>query len=503
MKKFASIYIGTYEVTLKIYQVTREKTLKHIDTLQQGTDIASDIDHFGKITFETENKLCEILSDMKSTMEMYKVTDYDVCIGYAIRNASNYLFILDQIKKKTSLTVRILSNSEQRFTTYVALSNLLDFSSTVSKSALLCDIGGYSIQLTYFKDGALVNTQQLPLGLVRVSEYLNKISSSLDYREQINEMIDKEFEGFIHEYLHEDTIENVIIVNDQAFHSVKRFYPNLQYNKLKKSYVEKFINEYSKKSNFSVITANTEYVENSNIQPLFFIMSSIYRVFHEENFYFPGITITDGIVYRNALAKNAIKPIRDYDQDIITAAYFIEKRCGSYEPHLKVLEELGVEIINTLKKESGLTARDTLLYRVSAILHDCGKYISLAHSGENSYTIINSSEILGLTHKEREMIAYVALFNRNPILPYDEMADRFSEEEYIKILKLLAILRVTNALDRSHRQKFKKVKMSLSGRKLIIKTSSEASISLEKGLFSEKADFFEEIFNIRPVIKER
>lgn len=233
MKKFASIYIGTYEVTLKIYQVTREKALKHIDTLQQGTDIASDIDHYGKITFETENTLCEILSNMKETIDTYKVTDFDVCSGYAIRNASNYLFVLDQIKKKTGLTVRVLSNSEQRFTTYVALSNLEDFSSTVSTSALLCDIGGYSIQLTYFKNGALENTQQLPLGIVRVSEYLAKISSSLDYREQINEMIDKEFEGFIHEYLHEDTIQNIIIVNDQAFHSVKRFYPNLTYNKLK------------------------------------------------------------------------------------------------------------------------------------------------------------------------------------------------------------------------------------------------------------------------------
>lgn len=503
MKKFASIYIGTYEVTMKLYQTTAEKTLKHIDTMQQGTNIASDIDHFGKITFETENSLCEILSDMKENMASYKVTNFDVCTGYAIRNASNFLFILDQIKKRTGLNVRILSNSEQRFTTYVALSNLDDFSSTVSKSALLCDIGGYSIQLTFFKSGELINTQQLPLGLVRVSEYLNKISSSLDYREQINEMIDKEFEGFIHEYLHENEIENVIIVNDQAFHSLKRYYPNLTYNKLKKSYVEKFIKEFSAKSNFSVITANTDFIENSNIQPLFFILNSIYRIFNEENFYFPGVTITDGIIYRAALKANAIKAIRDYDEDIISAARFIEKRCGSYEPHLKVLEELGVEIIDTLKKDSGLDSRDKLLYRVSAILHDCGKYISLAHSGENSYTIINSSEILGLTHKEREMIAYVALFNRNPILPYDELADRFTEEEYIKILKILAILRVTNALDRSHRQKFKKVKMSLSGRKLIIKTSSEASISLEKGLFSEKADFFEEIFNIRPVIKEK
>ena len=69
-------------------------------------------------------------------------------------------------------------------------------------------------------------------------------------------------------------------------------------------------------------------------------------------------------------------------------------------------------------------------------------------------------------------------------------------------IKLLAVLRVTNALDRSHKQKFRKVKMELTEKELIIRISSEDSISLEKGLFEGKADYFERIFSVRPVIRE-
>ena len=96
----------------------------------------------------------------------------------------------------------------------------------------------------------------------------------------------------------------------------------------------------------------------------------------------------------------------------------------------------------------------------------------------------------------------MALFNRKDVLPYENLANEFTEEEYVRIVKILAVLRVTNALDRSHKQKFKKVRMSIKDSRLIISISSEDSISLEKSLFENKADFFERTFSIRPVIHE-
>jgi exopolyphosphatase/guanosine-5'-triphosphate,3'-diphosphate pyrophosphatase len=61
---------------------------------------------------------------------------------------------------------------------------------------------------------------------------------------------------------------------------------------------------------------------------------------------------------------------------------------------------------------------------------------------------------------------------------------------------------VANALDRSHKQKLKKADIHIRKNELIIAVGSESSIALERGLFTEKADFFEKVFNIRPVIRE-
>ena len=38
---------------------------------------------------------------------------------------------------------------------------------------------------------------------------------------------------------------------------------------------------------------------------------------------------------------------------------------------------------------------------------------------------------------------------------------------------------------------------------MIITVETGKDISLEKGLFSQRADFFEEVFGIKPVIKQK
>ena len=74
---------------------------------------------------------------------------------------------------------------------------------------------------------------------------------------------------------------------------------------------------------------------------------------------------------------------------------------------------------------------------------------------------------------------------------------------YITVTKLMSILRVANALDRSHKQKMKNTKMYVEEKQLIISTNTYEDITLEKGLLDEKATFFEEVYGISIVIKQR
>ena len=74
---------------------------------------------------------------------------------------------------------------------------------------------------------------------------------------------------------------------------------------------------------------------------------------------------------------------------------------------------------------------------------------------------------------------------------------------YLTIAKLTAILKIANGLDRSHKQKFKNVKTTLKEETLVITVDASVDITLEKGLFTKRAEFFEEVYSVKPVIRQR
>jgi exopolyphosphatase/guanosine-5'-triphosphate,3'-diphosphate pyrophosphatase len=123
--------------------------------------------------------------------------------------------------------------------------------------------------------------------------------------------------------------------------------------------------------------------------------------------------------------------------------------------------------------------------------------------GRESYNIIMASEIIGLSHRERELVACIVKYNTVYLPAYTELEGVLNKDEYILITKLTAILRVANAMDRSHKQKIGKITVERKNKKLILNTDTLADISLERTLFGNKADFFEDVYGIRPIIKQR
>ena len=143
------------------------------------------------------------------------------------------------------------------------------------------------------------------------------------------------------------------------------------------------------------------------------------------------------------------------------------------------------------------------LLQISALLHDCGKYISMSVPGECSYNIIMSTEIIGLSHMEREMVANIVRFNTKDMVSYERFQGHLTEKAYLIVMKLTALLRLGNSLDRSHKQKMKNIKIAMRNQQLLVTADTQEDITLERKSFDEKADFFEEIYGIRPVLKQK
>lgn len=107
--------------------------------------------------------------------------------------------------------------------------------------------------------------------------------------------------------------------------------------------------------------------------------------------------------------------------------------------------------------------------------------------------------MIGLSTAERQIIACAVRYNTTEFAYFGEMNAEtgIDREGYRLVAKLTAILRLANAMDRSHYQKVAALKAVVKDRTLVLSIDSTQDFSLELGLLKDKVEFFEEIFGIR------
>ena len=162
-------------------------------------------------------------------------------------------------------------------------------------------------------------------------------------------------------------------------------------------------------------------------------------------------------------------------------------------------------LFDNMKKVHGLSKRDRLLLQLAAILNECGRYISLTNVGESSYNIVMTTEMIGLSHLEREIVANIVKYSTEPFEYYETLGrvTTLDKESFLKIAKLTAIIRLADGLDISHREKCNSVKATLKDDSIVITVESNEDMTLELSMFERNAALFEEVYNIKPVVRQK
>ena len=482
--------------------------MQEIDHIRHRIDLGTETYATGKMAYERVDELCRYLNEFTKIMKGYKVSEYKAYGTSAIRETENTAIILDQIRQRTGINVEVLSNSEQRFLGYKAIAFKGEaFNKFIEKGTAIVDIGGGSIQISLFDKDKLVATQNMRLGVLRLREILSHLDvGKAQYDAILTEMISSQLSVFKKLYLKDRQITNIIVVDDYINALVqKKFFSDKvgehvdvkTFQKLMKLAGEKTSQELTRIFDMPQESIDLLYIS-------YVLLKRIIEVMNAEMLWAPGMTLCDGMAYEYAQENKIVLPEHDFEQDIIACAQNISKRYMGSKKRGETPEKIALTIFDSMKKVHGLGQRDRLLLRLATLLHDCGKYISMTNLGECSYSIIMATEIIGLSHMEREIVANVVKFNHEEFEYYDvSKASTLDQESYLRIAKLTAILRVANGLDRSHKQKFKDVKTILKDDVLTITVDTKEDITLEKGMFSHRADFFEEVYSVKPVIKQK
>lgn len=498
---FASIDVGSFELEIGIYEISSKNGIKQINHIRHVIALGKDTYNNGKISYQMVEEMCRILEQFTDVMKEYRVDAYRAYATSAMREAKNNQVVLDQIHVRTGLDIKIISNSEQRFISYKAIAARdMEFNKIIQKGTAIADVGFGSMQISLFDKDSLISTQNLQLGVLRIREMIAPLRMQAEGQiDIIRELVDNELYTFKKMYLKDREVKNIIGTGESILYLSKQSENGVPLERISAADFNRFYEKIVRMSrtqledNFGI---NAEYAEL--LIPSAIIYKRILELTGAEMFWVPGIRLCDGIAAEYAEETHRFKFKHNFSEDILAASRNMAKRYKCHALHSAAMEAHVLAIFDTMKKYHGLGNRDRLLLQIAAILHSCGKFISMKNPGESAYNIIMSTEIIGLSHLEREIIANVVRYN---IKEFDYSA--VQNDITILIAKLTAILRLANSMDRSHKQKLLGAKLSVKGKLLVVTTDYDDDIALEAIAFQQKADFFEETFSIRPVLKQK
>ena len=140
-------------------------------------------------------------------------------------------------------------------------------------------------------------------------------------------------------------------------------------------------------------------------------------------------------------------------------------------------------------------AREVLEH--AALLHETGMQVSDRGYHKHTYYLIRHAQLRGFTEEQVILVANVARYHRkSPPEDGHPNLEELTPAQRGDVEKLAAILRIAEALDRSHKQSVRDVAVRFNGNvRFSVRTRSDAAV--EVAAASKRAKYFASLFEAK------
>ena len=108
-----------------------------------------------------------------------------------------------------------------------------------------------------------------------------------------------------------------------------------------------------------------------------------------------------------------------------------------------------------------------------------------------------------MSEQERKIVAFVGRYYTDPHFYQDARFSELPTEDQVLISKLTAILRLSDALDGSHRQKLHEISVAMGADGLVISGDTMYDMTYDKWFFENHTDLFEQFFRVKAFLRVR
>lgn len=166
--------------------------------------------------------------------------------------------------------------------------------------------------------------------------------------------------------------------------------------------------------------------------------------------------------------------------------------------HVLQVRKMALALFAPLAAFHQLGQGECFCLEAAALLHDIGHVHAPDGRGHHKWSgrMIREHGWKTIPPREIELIACTARYHRkSPPAPEHEEFSALSAADQTIIVKLAALLRVADALDRSHLQVIRGISVRIDGRKITIQADAAGDITAERQIIPKKAELLEAILD--------
>ncbi len=434
------------------------------------------------------------LAGFRDEMSRLGIKDYRAVATSAVRESRNGDIFVARVADETGIRLEPISGSEEARLVHLAVANKVPLG---SRRWLLADLGGGSVEVSLVDQNGTFWSESHTMGSVRLLEELTESGTDPGrFRRLLEEYISVlrvpsavgagEVAGYIATGGNIETLAKLAGTRDEdgVSHLAVTDLRSIIERLAQMSYHQRVQDLGLKEDRADVVL------------PAALVYARLADLCGAEDILVPHVGVKEGVLLD---LINQMVSRRDHEdrqaRDVLVGAATVGRKYLFDEEHARHVANLSLELFDQTRSLHHLGPADRKVLQAAALLHDIGQFVSYKGHHKHSHYLISNTELPNFSAAEMGFVANVARYHRKAHpAPHHPLFSDLSSTDQERVLRLSAILRLADSLDREHLQRIQSVQVKIGGDDVTLHLDGTGGLLLEGWSAKKKSELFTKVF---------
>ncbi len=469
--------------------------------------LGRDVFHTGQIPEQTLSEVVDGFRRFRASCDRLQVGTIRAIATSAMRDALNRDVLVDRLRETCNIEVEVISGTQESYLLKLGVETRVDMSKGRS---LLVDVGGGSVEVVLVDRGQVVSADSYRLGALRMLESLSQVESP---GESFVDLLEKHIRGLerrIVDRFGGVKIDRYVAVGGNVESLADLVFARNGSRKPDGVDTCNLADLRAEVRDLAAMSVQARMEKRSlrpdradTIVPAGIVYARLAELADVDRVLVPRVGIKDGLLQE--IVRGHLQPfaVEDHVEVVLQSCRAMGRRFHYESDHAETVLTLARQIFDQTRALHGLDGRARVFLEAAALLHDVGVAVNNDGHHKHSQYLIESSELVGLTDEERQIVALLARYHRKapPNREHEEFG-RLRRKERTIVERLAAILRLADALDRQHASVVRGVHVAVRGTRLELTPTLDGDpktrLTLEARAIQEKGLLFAQLLGREP-----